>query len=100
MVALVEKEVNRSLDSRQPRRKFPRSRYLEQFLRLGQQLLGAGNPFLDSRVAADEGVGNLIDTEAAQDVKNECDLRLYRQTRITAGKHHAQQVILDFVGPE
>jgi hypothetical protein len=41
-------------------------------------------------MAADEGAGDLGDTEPAQDVEDERDLRLLGQARLAAGEHHAK----------
>src|SRR6516225_6176986 len=51
-------------------------------------------------MSADEGVRDLIDTEAAQYVKNQGDLRLFRQLRMATGEHHAEQIVFDLIGSE
>jgi hypothetical protein len=51
-------------------------------------------------MAADEGASDLRYAETAQDVKNKRDLRLLRQTGMTAGEHHAKLVVFDRIWPE
>lgn len=97
VVAFVEEQVERAVDGRKPRGEVGGVRDLEQALGTRQRLLGAREALLDRSVRADEGAGDLVDAEAAQDVEHERDLRRLGQAGMATGKHHAQLIVLDGV---
>src|SRR5437899_261116 len=100
MVAFVEEQVERAVDRRKPRGEVGGVRDLEQTLGTRECLLRAREAFLDRRARADEGAGNLVHAEAAQDVEHQRDLRRLREPRVAAGEHHAQLIVLDGVCPK
>ena len=54
-----------------------------------------GDSLFNRRVTAHKGVGNLVHAESAKNIQNECDLRLYWQSRMAAGKHQSKLVVFD-----
>ena len=93
VIAFVEQQIQRPVDRWEAGREVARVRDLEQALRLGEHLLRPRDALLDAGMRADEGAGDLVDAEAAQDVQHERDLRRFRQARMTARKHHAQLIV-------
>src|SRR5262249_5300225 len=95
VIAFVEQQIQRTLDSGQPRVEFRGCRDVEQPLGVCERSLGACDPLLNGCFAADERACDLANAEAAQDVQNQPYLRLFGELRMAAGKHHAKQAIVD-----
>jgi len=70
VIALVEKQIESTLNRWEAAGKVFGTRNVEQFVGTGEHLFGARNALLDRRMAADECARNLIYAEAAQDVKD------------------------------
>src|SRR5262249_3693453 len=98
VIALIEQQVEGTMDGRKPVRKISRRGKVEELVRCREHLLHY--PLLDRGMAADEGGGDLVDAEAAQDIENERNLALLREARMAAREHHAQQIVLDRVRGE
>ena len=98
MVPFIEEQVQRALDGREARREVGSVRDIEQPLGARQDLLGPRESFLHRRVRTDERARDFVDTESAEDMQDERDLRFLREAGMAAGEHHAQLVILDCVG--
>ena len=99
VIALVEEQIQRTADSREPRRELD-VRQIEQPPRAREHLLAPRDPLLDRRAAAEERARDLVRAEAAQDVEDECHLHVLRQSRITAREHHPQLLVVDGVRGE
>src|ERR1700733_14348670 len=95
VVALVEQQIERTMDSRQAGAKVLGACNLEQSLGSCEHRLGTGDALFDRGVAADKSAGDLVNAEATQNVENQRDLRLLPQPRMAAGKHHSKLVVLD-----
>src|SRR6516165_1290990 len=95
VISLVEQQIERPVDGWKSRREVGRRGNVEQPLRCREQFLRTRYPLLNCRMAADEGARDLICAEAAQDVENERDLRLFCQARLAAGEHHTKQIVFD-----
>ncbi len=100
MVALIEEEVERPLDSGKPGRDVCLVCEVEQPLRCREHLLGAPDAFLGGGVAAQERTRDLPHAEAAQDVEDQSDLGRLAQPGMAAGEHHAELIVLDRVRSE
>src|ERR1700688_174131 len=70
---------------------------IKEPFRCCEHFLGARDSFFDGGIRADESVRNFAYAEAAQDMKNECDLRLLSKLGMAAREHHAQLIVLDRV---
>jgi hypothetical protein len=92
VVALVEEEVERALHRGEPVLEVPGSE-LEEGPRPREHLLRSREPLLHRRQRDEEGPGDLVRREAAQEREDERDLRVLRDVRVTAGEHHPQLVV-------
>ncbi len=99
MVALVEEQVERAPDGRQPRDELG-VRQVEEPPRARERLLPPRDPLLDRRAAGEERAGDLARAEAAQDVEDERELRLLGQPGVTAREHHPELLVADRVRGE
>ena len=70
---------------------------LHQRPRTPEQLPRPAQTFFDGVLARQEGVGDLGHAETAQGLQDERHLGFGGELRRTAGKHHAQLVVLDLV---
>ena len=97
-VALVEDQVDDLEHRRQPRRPLARIRHLERHPGRGERALGADDALGDRRFRHEEGTGDLVGAEAAEQAQGERDPALGGQERMAGGEHQAQQVVADVVG--
>src|SRR5262249_29580761 len=95
VVALVEQQIESALNSGKAPRKFGGTLRVEEPLRACESFLGPGNSFFNCCIGGDEGARNLMNAEAAQDVKYEHDLRFLRQSRMTTGEHHPELLVMN-----
>ena len=73
------------------------ARHLERHLRLGQRALGADDALGDGRLGDEEGAGDLVGRQAAEQAQRQRDPRLGGQHRVAGDEHQAQQVVADVV---
>src|SRR5215472_4322226 len=100
MVALVKQQVERALDCWKSFGDIRWSFDIKEPLRIRKYFLRTSYPLLGRSVGANKSIGNLINTETAQDMENQGDLGLLGQSRMAAGEHHAKQVVFDGVSGE
>ncbi len=96
-VPLVEHEIDHLEHRRQPVRELARPRHLERHARLGERALGAHDALRDRGLGHEEGAGDLVGGEAAQQLQRERHARIGGQHGMARGEHEAQQVVADVV---
>ncbi len=99
VIPLVEQQVERAPDGREPRGEIGVGQ-IEQALRRCQHLLAARDPLLDRRAAGEERGRDLAGAKPAEDVEDQRDLGVFGKPRMTAGKHHPQLLVADRAGGE
>jgi len=98
LVALVEQQVERGEHTVEPGREVLALGNLEGDAGLVDALLGARQLFLDGRLAAEEGAGDLGGAETADHLQREDDLRVRRDGGMATDEQQAQRVVADRVG--
>ena len=96
-VALVEDQVDDFEHRRQPCRQLRAARNLEWNLFVGQRALGADDSLGDRRLGDEEGTGNLVGREAAEETQRERDAGLGRKHGMAGDEDEAEQVVPDLV---
>src|SRR5262249_54789462 len=76
VIARAEQQIEGALDGRKAHLEVLRSQ-LKEPLRLRQRLLATRQTFLDRRDRREERAGNLVNSEAAEEVQRERDLRIF-----------------------
>ena len=100
VIALIEQQVQSTVHRGQSRAEILRSRQIEQLRGARQDFLGARDALFGRRRTTQEGVGYLTDTESAQDMQDQRNLRFLSESRIDTREHHAQLIVLYRMGPE
>ena len=98
-VALVEDEIDHLEDRCEPDGKGVRARDLERHVGLGQRSLRANDPLGDGRLGDEEGAGDLVGRQPAEEPERQGDPRLARQDRMAGREHEAEQVVAHVVVP-
>ena len=96
-VALVEDEIDDLEHRREPGRQLLAARHLERHLGLGERPLGAHDPLRQRRLRHEEGAGDLLGGEPAEQAKGERDPRLGREHRMAGDEDEAEEVVADVI---
>ena len=94
VIPLVEQQVERAMHGGQTRREIFVGQ-VEAPPGRGEHLFCSHDSLLRRRRVRKKRCGDLVHAEPAQDVKDQRDLRLLREPRMTARKHHPEQVVTD-----
>ena len=96
-VALVEDEVDHLEHGGQALGKLGPARYLEGDALLGQRALGADDALGDGRLRDQEGAGDLVGRQAADQAQRERDAGFGGEHRMAGREDQAQQIVADVV---
>ncbi len=96
-VTLVEDEVDHLEHGGQAFGKLGPARHLEGDALLCQRPLGADDALGDGWLRDEEGAGDLVGRQTADQAQRERDAGFGGEHRMTGGEHQAQQIIADVV---
>ena len=96
-IAFVEDEVDHFQHTCQAGLQRIGARHFKRQLGGGQRALGAHNALRHGGLGHEEGAGNLIGAQAAQQLERERDPRIQRQHRVASREHQAQQVVANVI---
>ncbi len=96
-VALVEDQVDDREHGRQSGGAIDAARDLERDTGFGERPLGPHDPLRDGRLRDEEGAGDLVRRQAAEEAERERDTRFRGQDRVAGDEDEPQQVVADVV---
>ncbi len=96
-VAFVEDEIDNFKNGGEARSAVRATGNLERNLRFSKSALGAHDALGDGRLGDEEGTGDFIGGEAAEQTEGESDARLGRKHRMTGREDQAKEVVSDVI---
>src|SRR6267142_4149435 len=96
-IAFVEDEVDDFEDGGEARGKLGLAGNLEGDASFGEAALGANDALGDGRLWDEEGAGDFVGGETAEEAKGEGDASLWREHRMTGNENEAEEVVANGV---
>src|SRR5262249_30683294 len=96
-IALVEDEIDDRQHRGETGGKLLAARHLERHARLAQGALSAHDALLDGRLRHEEGAGNLLRGQSAQQAERQRRARLWREDRVAGDEDEAEEIVANVV---